>query len=156
MVNEKTLVIIKPDAVNRGLVGEIITRFENKGLKIVAMKMELLKEEILEHHYAHHKGKSFFQGLIRFMSSVPSVIMVLEGKEAVRVVRKMCGDTCGRDAEAGTIRGDFSMSVQNNIIHASESIDAAKEEIKRFFKDEEIHSYKRIDFEYLYAENERE
>ena len=155
MVHEKTLVIIKPDAVNRGLIGEIVSRFEMKGLKIVAMKMEIIKSEILESHYEHHKGKGFFAELVKFMSSVPSVILVLEGKEAVKVARKMCGNTNGRDAEQGTIRGDFSMSVQNNLIHASESVEIAQKEIARFFKEEEITVFKQIDFDYLYSEGEK-
>jgi len=155
MVKEKTLAIIKPDAVNRGLIGQIVNRFERKGLKIVAMKMEYIEEEKLKCHYEHHKDKAFFQELIEFMHSVPSVIFVLEGKQAVEVVRKMCGTTCGRDAEPGTIRGDFSISMQQNVIHASENAEAAKQEIERFFDKKELSDYRKMDFDFLYCKAEK-
>lgn len=155
MTDEKTLVILKPDCVNRGLVGEIVHRFERKGLKVVGMKMEVIKPEVLHEHYGHHASKPFFPGLVKFMTSIPSVLMVLEGKEAVKVVRKMAGVTSGRDAEFGTIRGDFSLSVQTNIVHVSEDLAAAKTEINRFFKTHEIHSYQKLDFEWIYGEDER-
>jgi nucleoside-diphosphate kinase len=155
MVRERSLVIIKPDAVSRSLIGRIITRFEQKGLKVIGMKMEHLKEEKLKCHYEHHKDKEFFGELIEFMGSVPSVLVVLEGKEAVEVVRKMCGTTCGRDAEAGTIRGDFSVSMQQNVIHASENKEAAKKEIDSFFGKEELTDYRKIDFDYLYCKSEK-
>ncbi len=155
MAHERTLVILKPDAVNRGLVGEITKRFENKGLKIVAMKMEHLKEKKLIEHYGHHKDKKFFGELIKFMSSVPSVLLVLEGKDCVAVVRKMCGATSGRDAELGTIRGDFSMSIQVNTIHASGSVEEAKAEVKRFFSENEILEYQTMNSDWIYSLDEK-
>ncbi|MCX8147188.1 MAG: nucleoside-diphosphate kinase [Candidatus Woesearchaeota archaeon] len=154
-MKERTLVIIKPDAINRSLIGEIIHRFEAKGLKIVGMKLVHLSEKELEIHYAHHKGKKFFPGLIRYMRSAPSLLIVLEGNDVVSVVRKMAGPTYGVEAEPGTIRGDFSMSMQNTIIHASDSVEKAEEEIKRFFKPEEIFEYNRVDSNYIYSEEER-
>jgi len=152
---EKTLVIIKPDAVNRDLVGGILARFEQKGLKIAGMKMVRLGNEVLGEHYAHHKGRPFFAGLVKFMSSIPCVVVALEGKDAVAVVRKMCGATNGRDAEAGTIRGDFSMSTQANIVHASDSAENAGKELARFFKEGELFEYEKVSAACVYAEDER-
>jgi nucleoside-diphosphate kinase len=151
----RTLVIIKPDAVNRSLVGEIISRFEKKGLTIVGLKLARLEADVLDAHYGHHKEKPFFKELIEFMSSIPCVFLVLEGKDAVSVVRKFAGRTNGREAEPGTIRGDYSMSTQSNIIHASEDDKAAVAEIKRFFKDEEIFDYEKIDFHWIYCSSEK-
>ncbi|MDO8627130.1 MAG: nucleoside-diphosphate kinase [Candidatus Diapherotrites archaeon] len=151
---ERTLVIIKPDAVNRNLIGEVLHRFERKGVKIVGMKMVHLDDKILEEHYAHHKGKSFFPKLKEFMKKAPSIVLVLEGNEIIEVVRKFAGVTKGTEALPGTIRGDFSLSVQANIIHASDSKEAAQAEIKRFFSDKEIFSYPKIDSTYVYAEDE--
>lgn len=152
---ERTLVIIKPDAVNRYLIGEIISRFERKGLKIVAIKMSHLKDDILKEHYSHLKDKPFFEGIKKFMSHSPSVLLVLEGLDAVNVVRKLAGETHGAKAMPGTIRGDLSISTQSNVIHASDSYETAKIEIKRFFNDNEIYDYEKIDSEILYAEDER-
>lgn len=153
---EKTLIIIKPDALNRSLVGEIIHRFERKGLKIVGIKMIRLDDAILSEHYAHLADKPFFPRIAKFMKGWPVIVLVIEGLEAVDSVRLITGDTLGRKADAGTIRGDFSMSIQANIVHASDSTENAAKEIKRFFKDEELHSWERIDLEVLYAEDERE
>lgn len=155
MVREKTLVIIKPDGVNRSLIGEVIKRFERKGLKVVGMKMERLSPEIMGEHYFHHKGKPFVEGLINFMTAIPSVLLVLEGKEAISVVRKLAGPTNGRDAELGTIRGDYSISTQSNVIHASENKDAANVEIDRFFKKTELWDYDKMDFNWIYSDNEK-
>lgn len=152
---EQTLVIIKPDAVNRSLVGEILHRFESKGLKIAAMKMEYLKDDTLIEHYSHLKDKPFFKGILKFMKSTPAILMILEGTNAVDVIRRLSGPTYGVEASAGTIRGDFSLSRQNTIIHASDSKEKAVEEIKRFFKKDEIHKYDKIDFEMIYSEEER-
>lgn len=152
---EQTVVILKPDTVSRGLIGEIVHRFERKGLKIVAMKMSILKEGMLEEHYAHHKGKPFFKELVEFMASVPSVLLVAEGIDAVEVVRQMAGETSGRKAQPGTIRGDFSMSTQSNIVHASDSISSARKEIERFFSKKEIHSYDRVDMDFVYSREEK-
>lgn len=152
---EKTLIILKPDALQRSLFGEIISRFEKKGLKIVGMKMIKLSDALLAEHYAHHKSKPFFAGLKRFMKSAPVMVAVLEGLEAVGVVRMMIGPTSGRRADAGSVRGDFSISGQTNIIHASDSISTARKEISRFFKKNELFSYRKIDYEFIYGEDER-
>lgn len=151
---QRTVVLLKPDALQRGLVGEIIHRFERKGLKIVALKMVKASEAIIEEHYAHHKDKPFFAGLKKFMMSAPLVCLVLEGKDATSVVRKMAGVTNGREAEYGTIRGDFSISQSNNIVHVSDSEEAAKEELYRFFTDTDIHDWDRTILPYLYGEDE--
>ncbi|RLG71475.1 MAG: nucleoside-diphosphate kinase [Thermoprotei archaeon] len=138
MVVQRTFVMIKPDGVRRRLVGEIIRRFESKGLKIVALKMVKLSREKAEELYAVHKGKHFFKDLIEFVTSGPVVAMVLEGDEAVSVVRTMIGPTDGRKAPPGTIRGDFALSVQENIIHAADSVETAIREMKIIFKDEDF------------------
>ncbi|MBS3177002.1 nucleoside-diphosphate kinase [Candidatus Woesearchaeota archaeon] len=152
---EKTLIIIKPDAINRGLLGEIVQRFERKGLKIVAMKMMHLHDKLLEEHYPHIKDKPFFPGVKKFMQASPTVVLVLEGFEAVEVVRLMCGPTKASIAPAGTIRGDYALSVQSNVVHASDSKETAKKEIKRFFKEDEILNYEKIDYELILAPDER-
>ncbi len=151
---QQTLVIIKPDAVNRCLVGEVVKRFEKKGLQIKAMKMEMLQPYILKEHYAHLKDKEFYEELIKFMSKIPSILMVLKGKEAVSVVRKMVGPTKGREAPPGTIRGDYSVSNQSNVVHASDSEENAKIEIERFFKKEEIYDFKKMNFDWIYSRDE--
>jgi nucleoside-diphosphate kinase len=151
---EQTLVIFKPDALSRGLVGTILNRFERKGLKLVAVKMIYLNDELLEDHYSHHRGKSFFGRLARFMKSAPSIVSVFEGNNAVSVVRNLVGVTKGYDASAGTIRGDFSLSGQCNVVHASDSVVSAEIEISRFFKDYEIYNYEKVDLAYIYAEDE--
>jgi len=153
---EKTLVIIKPDAMQRNLFGEIITRFEKKGLRIVGLKMIELEDILLDEHYSHHKDKPFFGGLKNYMKSSPVMVMVLEGIEVISAVRLLVGPTKGRSADAGSIRGDFSMSGSTNLVHASDSVEAAESEIKRFFKDDELFSYRKVDFEFLYGEDERE
>ena len=150
----QTLVIIKPDAVNRCIAGKVIQRFEEKGLQIKAMKMEMLQPYVLKEHYAHHKDKKFFEGLIKYMTSIPSILIILEGKDAVSVVRKMVGSTQGREAEPGTIRGDYSVSNQSNIVHASENEEEAKKEIARFFKKEEIYDYQKMNFDWIYSRDE--
>lgn len=154
--NEKSLVIVKPDALSRGLVGEIIGRFERKGLKIVGMKMIQLTDEILKSHYAHLADKPFFSGIASFMKKAPVIVMILEGYDVVDSVRLITGETLGRKADAGTIRGDLSMSIQANIVHASDSIENAKIEIDRFFDKDEILEWERPDLEMVYAEDERE
>lgn len=155
-LKERTLILLKPDAFQRNLLGKIIERFEHKGLKIVGLKMMQLSDVLLEDHYAHHKDKPFFESLKKFMASAPVAAMVLEGLEAVRIVRMLCGATSGRVADIGTIRGDFSMSTQANIIHASDSIETAEREIWRFFNSDEIFDYQKIDFPVIYGEEERE
>jgi len=152
---EKTLVIVKPDGINRGISGEIINRFERKGLKIVGMKMEHLSDEKLDIHYAHHVGKPFYEGLKAYMKKTPTILMVLEGMGVVDVVRIMAGPTRGYEASPGTIRGDYSMSIQNTIIHASESTEVAEKEIKTFFKDDEIFDYELVGMDMIYSEEEK-
>ncbi|WP_287212102.1 nucleoside-diphosphate kinase [Muribaculum sp.] len=151
---EQTLVIIKPVAVHRGLIGEVITRFERKGLFIIGMKMMQLDEQILREHYAHLTSKPFFPDLLKSMMATPVIVMCIEGKDAVEVVRLMTGATNGRKALPGTIRGDLSMSGQENVVHASDSIDNAKIELARFFKPGEILAYKPSDFQFYYAPDE--
>lgn len=152
---EKTLIILKPDCVQRGLCGAVLQRFERRGFSISAMKMAKLPHALLKEHYAHLKGKPFFPALVEFMSSSPVVVAVIEGKDAVGIVRKMCGATNARNAENGTIRGDFGLSTQYNVIHASDSKETAEKEIKRFFKPEEIHAYERTLEGLTYSADER-
>ncbi|MDZ4221813.1 MAG: nucleoside-diphosphate kinase, partial [Patescibacteria group bacterium] len=137
---ERTMVIMKPDALHRNLIGDIISRFEYKGLKIVGLKMAVLDDMKLDDHYAHHKDKPFFESLKTFMKESPVVIMALEGKDAVQSVRLLAGDTKGADADAGTIRGDFAISVQNNLVHTSDSPETAEQEIARFFDADELYA----------------
>ncbi len=152
---ERTLIIIKPDALNRALVGEVVSRFERKGIKVVGIKMTHLSDKILEEHYAHLVAKPFFRSIKEFMKRAPSIVMVLEGRKVVDVVRVMAGVTEGTQAQPGTIRGDFSLSIQNTIIHASDSSEAAEKEIKRFFREGEIFEYQRVDSEMIYSESEK-
>lgn len=142
---ERTVVILKPDALHRNLIGDIIRRFEYKGLKIVGLKMAVLDDMKLDEHYAHHKDKPFFESLKTFMKESPVVIMALEGADAVQSVRLLAGDTKGANADAGTIRGDFAISVQNNLVHTSDSPETAEQEVARFFDADELYAYKRID-----------
>ena len=148
--------LLKPDALKRGYLGEIIVRFERKGLKIVGLKMAMPSETVWDEHYKHHKDKPFFGKLKGFMSSGPLVALVLEGLEAIKVVRSMAGSTSGMEALPGTIRGDFSISDQANIIHASGNADEANEEIFRFFNESELFEYQKPEFEWIYSEEERE
>ncbi len=138
MAVERTLLMVKPDGVRRGLVGEIIARFERKGLKIKALKMFKFTREKAEEFYSVHRGKSFFPGLIEFITSGPVVAMVLEGDSAISVVRRMIGPTDGREAPPGTIRGDYALSKGENVVHASDSPESAEREIGIVFSDEEI------------------
>lgn len=149
---ERTLIIVKPDGLQRNLVGEIVHRFERKGLKIIGMKMMNLGDAIIEEHYAHHKEKPFFPTIKNFMKSAPVIVMALSGINAIPAVRLIVGPTRGHEADAGSIRGDFSISGQSNIVHASDSKESAAEEIKRFFKDGEIFDYKKQDFNYIYSD----
>jgi nucleoside-diphosphate kinase len=135
---ERTLIILKPDAVQRGLVGQIITRFENKGLQIVAARFMRISPQLAEAHYAPHKGKPFYEPLVRFMTSSPVLVMALEGKDAIVITRKMMGATFGSKAEAGTIRGDFGVSNSFNLVHGSDSPESAQRELGLFFKPEEL------------------
>jgi len=135
---ERTFVMLKPDAIKKGVVGEVISRLEGKGLKIVGMKMVQLNEKICRDHYSHHVGKPFFNELVKFMCSAPVICMVLDSDNAVEAVRTLAGPTDSKKAPKGTIRGDFGTDVQANIIHASDSRETAEIEIKRFFKKDEI------------------
>ncbi|MCD6542823.1 MAG: nucleoside-diphosphate kinase [Thermoplasmata archaeon] len=145
MEKERTFVMIKPDAVQRGLVGEIISRFEKKGIKIVAMKMLKVDRELAEKHYAVHKGKPFFEPTVKYITSSPVIAMVLEGYNVIEMVRSMVGKTNPQEAAAGTIRGDYGQHIGRNIIHASDGKETAEYEINLWFKQEEICDYKRID-----------
>lgn len=151
---EKTLIILKPSTVQRGLVGEVIDRFQKKGLIIAGMKMMQLDEAILREHYAHLVDRPFFPSLVRSMMATPVIVMCLKGKDVVAVVRALTGATNSRNAAPGTIRGDFGMSSQENIIHASDSDENAAIEIKRFFKDEEIFDYTPLTLPATYCPDE--
>lgn len=151
---EKTLVLLKPGCVQRNLMGEIINRFERRGLHIVGMKMMQLDEPILREHYAHLVDKPFFPKLAESMMASPVVALAIEGVDAVQVVRVMVGVTNGREAAPGTIRGDYSMSNQQNIVHASDSTSNAQIELNRFFRPEEIFDFKAAQQGFVYGENE--
>lgn len=138
MAVEKTLVLVKPDGVRRGLIGEVISRFERKGLKIRALKMLWMTRSQAEEFYSVHRDKPFYNDLVDFITSGPIVAIVLEGDEAISVVRLMIGATDGRKAEPGTIRGDFALSIQNNIVHASDSPESYEREFKVVFSEEDI------------------
>lgn len=150
---ERTLIILKPDAVHRGLMGQILDRFERKGLKVIGMKMIQLEDALLEAHYAHIKDEPFFVGTRRFMKSAPVVVLVLSGIGAVAATRMIVGPTKGYEAAAGTIRGDFSLSTQANIVHASDSVEHGATEVARFFSEAELFDYKRNDFDVVYSEH---
>lgn len=139
---ERTVVLIKPDGIQRGLVGEIMHRFERKGLKLIGLKMVTMTDAMLDSWYAHHKDKPFFKDLKSFMRWTPVVAMVWEGLEAIAAVRKIVGITKAREAEAGSIRGDFGMSGSQNIIHASDSLESAEKELGLIFNGDEIFDYK--------------
>jgi len=149
MTKERTFVMIKPDAVQRGLVGEIISRFEKKGIKVVAMKMISVSKKLAEKHYEIHKSKSFFEPTVQYITSSPVVAMVLEGDNVIEMVRGMMGKTNPQDAAIGTIRGDYGQFIGRNIVHGSDGSDTAEFEINLWFKPEEISSYSRIDEEWL-------
>jgi len=156
MSNERTLIILKPDCVQRGLVGKVLSRFESRGFSIAGMKMVQLSQATLKEHYSHIADKPFFPGIASFMSSCPVVVAVIEGKEAVEATRAMCGPTNARKAAPGTIRGDYSLSMQCNVIHASDSIESAHKEVARFFSPEELHSYKRVLEGITYSADEKQ
>lgn len=154
-INEKTLVLIKPDGIQRGLIGEVVKRFERKGLKLSGIKMMSLDEALLREHYAHIADKPFFSGVSKFMRSSPVIAMCWEGLEVVSAVRLLCGITKARAAEAGSIRGDYGMSVACNVVHASDSVETAQKEVPRFFKADELFVYTKGEYEHVYAEDER-
>jgi nucleoside-diphosphate kinase len=140
---ERTLVLVKPDGVQRGLVGEVIARLERTGLKLVAVKMLHLSRDKAEEHYGIHRGKPFFKGLVQFITSGPLVAAVFEGPKAVEVVRKTMGETDPAKSAAGTIRGDLALDIGRNIVHGSDSVENADDEIVRFFSRDELLSYER-------------
>lgn len=152
---QRSVVLIKPDALQRGLVGEIISRFEKKGLKLMAVKMMNLTDELLDEWYVHHKEKPFFEDLKQFMKSGPAVAMLWEGLECIKTVRKLCGVTTGYEAEAGSIRGDYSVSGQHNVIHASDSEVTAKKEESLIFDKDEIYDYDKGEYLWVYSLEER-
>ena len=151
---EQTFIILKPSTITRGLVGDVLMRFQRKGLRIAGMKMMQLDEAILREHYAHLADRDFFPDLLRSMMATPVIVAVLWGKDAGEVVRAMTGSTNCRKAAPGTIRGDFGMSGQENIIHTSDSRENAEIEIKRFFKPEEIFDYTLLTLPATYAPDE--
>jgi len=138
---QQTLIIFKPDCVQRRLVGQILGRFEAKGLRVAALKLMRVDRALAEKHYAEHQGKPFFEGLIRFITSAPVIVGVLEGNEAIAVVRSLLGATNGVNAAPGTVRGDFSISKQNNLVHGSDSPESAAREIALWFRPEDLLAY---------------
>ncbi len=151
---EKTLIILKPSTIQRGLIGKVIDRFQQKGLTVNGIKMMQLDEKILREHYAHLVDRPFFPSLVRSMMATPVIVMCLSGRDVVEVVRMMTGATNCRKAQPGTIRGDFGMSGQENIIHASDSPENAEVEINRFFSPSEIFEYSPITTPAIYAPDE--
>lgn len=151
---ERTLILIKPDAIQRGLIGKIITRFEEKGLKPVGIKFLKLTDALLSDHYSHLADKPFFGGIRRFMQLTPVVAICLEGLDCVETVRGLCGITKSREAAPGTIRGDWAMSIQANLVHASDSIETAGKEVARFFDASELFEYQSALTSTIYSEDE--
>lgn len=146
METEQTLVLIKPDGVQRGLIGEIVARYERKGLKIIGMKLLQLPLATAEALYAvHHRGKPFYETLIRFITSAPLVALAVEGRDAIGVVRTLNGATEPLEARPGSIRGDFSLNVTHNVVHASDSAETARRELRILFAPDELYVYRRID-----------
>jgi nucleoside-diphosphate kinase len=152
---ERTLIIAKPDAVQRGLVGEIISRLERKGLKLIGLKMLSLDEPILREHYAEHLEKPFYEGLEQFMKSSPVVVMAWEGYECVNSVRVLVGATNPRTADAGTIRGDFAIGTGRNLIHASDGKESGAREVALFFEEDEVFGYDKSEYTHIYEDFER-
>lgn len=155
MSMQRTVVLVKPDGLQRGLIGEIVSRFERKGLKLVGLKMMRLNDKVLDTWYAHHKEKSFFADLKSFMTWTPIVAMVWQGQEAVSAVRKLVGVTKGYEADAGSIRGDFAMSGSQNLIHASDEPANAEKEISLIFTTEELFEYENAEECLIYSDFER-
>ncbi|MFP5262992.1 MAG: nucleoside-diphosphate kinase [Blastocatellia bacterium] len=151
---ERTLILIKPDAIQRGLAGGIISRFEAKGLKLAGIKFLRLTDELINDHYSHLVDKPFFGGIKRFMQLTPVIAICLEGVDCVETVRRLCGITKAREAAPGTIRGDWAMSVQANLVHASDSLETAEKEVARFFDDSELFEYESVRTRTIYSEDE--
>ncbi len=150
---EKTLIIMKPDAIQRSLFGEILQRFERKGLKIIGVKMTKISDILIEEHYSHLTDKPFFGTLKNYMQSSPVVLIALSGVNSISATRLIVGPTKGFEADAGSIRGDYSMSGQSNLVHASDSAENAEIEVKRFFKEEELFNYEKPDYKLINAED---
>ncbi|GMW02969.1 MAG: nucleoside diphosphate kinase [Candidatus Hydrogenedentota bacterium] len=146
---ERTFVMIKPDALGRRLCGEIIRRYEARGLKLVGMKLQIVSPELAAKHYAEHQGKPFYNDLVAFITSMPTIQMVWEGENAVAAVRKMNGATNSQNADVGTIRGDLGLTVQNNLVHASDSVETATREIAIYFENSELWNYQMPDDRWL-------
>lgn len=153
MAREKTFIIIKPDGVQRGLAGQLISRLERKGLKLVALKMIQIDRDLAAIHYGEHKGKPFYEGLIDFITSAPVIIAVWQGKNAIGIVRKILGATSPDKAEPGTIRGDFAITTGLNLMHASDGPESAEREIKLFFDENEVLDYKLTIEKWLYEKD---
>ena len=151
---ERTLVLLKPDALQRGLMGEIISRFETKGLKLVGMKMMRLDDALLDEHYSHLSHLPFFGDIKSFMMRTPVIASCWEGVDCIETVRRICGVTKSREAAPGTIRGDYAMSIQANLVHASDSLETAQAEVPRFFRDDELYDFDWIQLPYLYTKQE--
>lgn len=151
---EKTLIIIKPDGIQRQLVGRIISRFEEKGLKIIGLKLIKVSLRQAEELYAIHRKKSFYKGLVKFITASPVVVLVLEAVDVISICRKLIGATMGPDAEPGTIRGDFGSGTTYNLIHASDSQDATQKEIPIFFKDTELLDYRLNTHNWIYSQDD--
>jgi len=152
---ERTLIIAKPDAVQRGLIGEIMTRLEQKGLKLIGLKMASLDEAVLKNHYAEHVEKDFYAGLEQFMKSSPVVLMAWEGYQCVESVRNIVGATNPRQAAPGSIRGDLAIGTGRNLIHASDSRESGENEVKNFFSDDELFNYDKSEYIHIYEDHER-
>lgn len=151
---QTTLVILKPSAIQRGIMGEVISRFEKKGLQVVGMKMVYMSDDTVKEHYSHLIDKPFFNRIKNSMQASPIIVLALKGVDAVNVVRKITGATNGREAQPGTIRGDYSISVQENIVHASDSEETATVELNRFFNLDEIFDYEQLNIQSIYAGDE--
>ncbi|MBN1485690.1 MAG: nucleoside-diphosphate kinase [Chloroflexia bacterium] len=149
---ERTLVIIKPDGVQRGLIGPLVTRLERRGLRIVALKMMHIGEALARQHYAVHEGKPFYEPLVEYISSGPVVLMVIEGDGVVHMVRQTVGATDPAKAAPGTIRGDFGLSIGRNLIHASDAPETGKQEVALFFEDDELLSYQRDNDRWIFEQ----
>jgi len=147
---QRTLAIIKPDAVHRRLIGKIISRFEDKGLEIVGLKMTVISEDLAKKNYSVHEGKDYFEKLVKFMTSGPVVMLVLKGMNAIEVTRRLMGSTSGHEADPGTIRGDYAISGRFNLIHGSDSVESAEREISLFFDDTSIMESEKSDLKWVY------
>ena len=149
MASERTLIIVKPDGVQRALVGKVIARFESRGLRIAGMKLMQISRALAEEHYAEHKGKPFYEGTVKYMTSAPVVVLVLEGPDAIAAARATMGATNPLNAQPGTIRADFGLNISRNIVHGSDKPETAEREIKLYFKPDELVGYERAGDKWL-------